>query len=272
MNGPILMEEFLSQIIAFLPQLGLGIGVFLLTLALSSWIGSLVAKQLSRREVDDELIILLRMLSKWSVRILGFMIALEMLMPGRFGSLIAGLGIAGFTIGFALQDVAKNFIAGILLLLQQPFNIGDSIEVGGYTGKVLDISLRTTEIRTSDGRHVIIPNGDVFVSPIVNFSKGTSRRLEISVGVAYDADLDQVARVAIEALNKIPGLQDDPAVSVMFQSFGDSAIEFTAYCWIDTTQVGLGDAKDAGVKALKVAFERDGIDIPYPTQKVISAA
>lgn len=265
------MEEFLSQIVAFLPQLGLGIGVFLLTLIVSNWIGSLVAKQLRRREVDGELIILLQMLSKWSIRILGIMIALEMIMPGRFGSLIAGLGIAGFTLGFALQDVAKNFIAGILLLLQQPFNIGESIEVSGYSGTVLNISLRTTEIRTSDGRYVIIPNGDVFVSPIVNFSKAASRRLEISVGVAYDTDLDQVARVAIEALNKIPGLLDDPAVSVMFQNFGDSAIEFTAYCWIDTAKVGLGDAKDAGVKVLKKAFEHNGIDIPYPTQKVISA-
>lgn len=264
------MEEFLSQIIAFLPQLGLGIGVFLLTLAISSWIGRLVAKQLRHREVDGELIILLQMVSKWSVRILGIMLALEMIMPGRFGSLIAGLGIAGFTIGFALQDVAKNFIAGILLLLQQPFNIGDSIEVAGYAGKVIDISLRTTEIRTYDGRHVIIPNGDVFVKPIVNFSKATSRRFEISVGVAYDADLDQVARVALETLNQIPGLLDDPVPSVMFQSFGDSAIEFTAYCWIDTTHIGLGDAKDAAVKALKKAFEHAGIDIPYPTQRVIA--
>ena len=264
------MEDFLPQIIDFLPQLGLGFGVFVLTLGVSSWMGGLVAKNLKRRGVDNELIILLQMVSKWSVRILGFMIALEMIMPGRFGSLIAGLGIAGFTIGFALQDVAKNFISGILLLLQQPFNIGDSIEVAGYAGKVLNISLRTTELSTYDGRHVIIPNGEVFVKPIVNFSKAASRRFEISVGVAYDADLDKVARVAIETLNKIPGILDDSVPSVMFQSFADSAIEFTAYCWIDTTQVGLGDAKDAGVKALKKAFEHAGIDIPYPTQRVIA--
>lgn len=264
------LEELMNQIIGVLPKLGLSLGVFFLTL----WIASLVAKTIrspmERRDVDPELILLLQLMTKWVIRVLGMVIAVEILASGSLTSLIAGLGIAGFTIGFALQDVAKNFIAGILLLLQQPFNIGESIEVAGFGGTVLDISLRTTEIRTWDGRNVIIPNADVYISPIVNFSKAPRRRVEITVGIDYESDLDQVTRTALGAIQKIPGVLEEPAPSVVFKNFGESAIEFSAYCWVDTKEVGLNEATDAGIKAIKDAFAQQEIKIPFPTRTVLS--
>lgn len=263
-------DNIVDNIVAFLPRLGFAIFVYLAARTISAWTTKLIRQAMERQERDPELIVLLEMLTRWGILALGIVLALEQIAPGRFSSLIVGLGIAGFTIGFALQDVAKNFVAGILLLLQRPFEIGDAIEVAGYSGTVVDISLRSTDLRTWDGRHVLIPNGDIFVSPIVNFSRATRRRVHITVGVAYDTDLDKVTRVALEALKAVPGLLQDPAPSVIFSTFGDSAIEFSAYFWIDTDAIALGTAQDAGVKAIKTAFEREGIEFPYPTRTVIS--
>jgi len=252
-----------SSVLAFLPKLGLAILIYLTARIVSSWAVGILRKGMQRRGHDLEVIVLLEMLTRWGILALGIVLALEQIAPGKTTSLVAGLGIAGFTIGFALQDVAKNFVAGILLLLQQPFEIGDSIEVADYGGTVLNITLRATEMRTWDGRFVIIPNGDIFVKPIINLSKATRRRVEISVGVAYESDLDKVTRVTLNALKDVPGLLQDPAPSVIFSTFGDSAIEFSAYYWIDTDVAGLGTAQDAGAKAIKTTFEREGIEIPF---------
>ncbi len=264
------LDTIVNGIVAFLPRLGLAILVYLAARMISAWVSKILRRSMEQRDHDPELIVLLEMITRWSILALGVVLALEQLAPGRFTGLIAGLGIAGFTIGFALQDVAKNFVAGILLLIQQPFGIGDAIEVAGYGGTVVDISLRSTDLRTWDGRHVLIPNGDVFVSPIVNFSRATHRRVTISVGVAYDSDLDKVTRVALDAIKNVPGLLQDPAPSVIFSAFSDSAIEFSAYYWIDTDVASLGIAQDTGIKAIKDSFTRESIEIPYPIQTVIT--
>lgn len=263
-------KDMFARIIDFLPTLGLGLLIFLFALWLSSVIAKRVRKVLEGRKVDTEVVVLLQLLTKWGLRILGFVIAIEIVASGTLGSLIAGIGVVGFTIGFALQDIAKNFIAGILLLLQQPFSIGDAIEVTGYAGTVEKISLRTTELRTWDGQYVLIPNGDVYVSSLVNFSRSIQRRIEITVGIDYESDLDQVARVAMEAIRGIPGLLDDPEPSILFANFGESAIEFTAYCWVETEEAGLANAIDAGIRLIQEAFHREGIKIPFPTRQILS--
>jgi small-conductance mechanosensitive channel len=234
------------------------------------WAARLVRSAMQRREHDQEIIVLLELLARWGILAFGIVLALEQLAPGRFSSLIAGLGIAGFTIGFALQDVAKNFVAGILLLIQQPFEIGDDIEVAGYTGTVLEISLRATEMRALDGRFVFIPNGDIFVNPIVNFTRAPRRRVEIAAGVSPDSDLDHVARTAMGSLDAVVGILDQPAPRIIFSNFGDSTIDFTLHYWIDTGEAGILKAQDEGVRAIKTAFEREQIEMPYPTHMILT--
>jgi small-conductance mechanosensitive channel len=262
-------EDLLNQIVEFLPRLGLGIGVFLLSVWLSNFVARWARRNMEKRDTDPEVVVLFRLLIRWGLRVLGLVIALEMIAPGRFGSLIAGLGVAGFTIGFALQDVAKNFVAGIILLWQQPFEIGHAISVGDYTGTVLGISLRTTEMQTLDGRHVLIPNGDVLTSPIENFTKPSRRRIEILVGISSDSDLGHVSHTALDAIQPIKGLLTDPAPMVVFKNFGDFAIEFGLYYWIDTALVGYLDAQNEGFVQIKTAFEREKIEMPYPIQTVL---
>jgi small-conductance mechanosensitive channel len=262
------LQNLASQVVGFLPRLLLGLVIFIVAYFISRWTARLVRRSMKRRGHDPELIVLLALLTRWGILILGIIIAAEVTAEGTLGSLIAGLGIAGFTIGFALQDVAKNFVAGILLLLQQPFELGDSIEVAGYGGQVRAISLRTTELRTWDGRFVLIPNADIFTSPIVNFTRANPRRIELVIGVAADSDLDKVTRITLAAIGEISGVLEDPAPSVVFSNFGDSTIDFKVYYWADMDATDFNEATDAGVKILKSAFEREAIELPYPTMTI----
>jgi small conductance mechanosensitive channel len=264
------LESIRSALMTFLPRLGLGLLVYIIARLLSAWASRLIRRSMEQRERDPELIVLLELLTRWGILALGIVLALEQIAPGRFSSLIAGLGIAGFTIGFALQDVAKNFVAGLLLLIQQPFEIGDSIEVSGYTGSVLDISLRATEIRTFDGLLVLIPNAEVFVNVITNYTQAPRRRHELTVGVAPDTDLNQAARVALDALRShVEGILEDPSPEIIFSNFGESTIDFTAYYWVDMETTGFLTSRDEGIRCIKEAFERAGIDMPFPTRKIL---
>jgi len=184
-------------------------------------------------------------------------------------SFIAGLGIVGFALSFAFQDIAKNFIAGVLLLIQQPFDIGDGIEVAGVGGTVTDIEVRSTTLRTWDGKQVVIPNADVYAAIITNFSRSPRRRIEIEVGVAYDTDLEKASAVLLETVGGLDGVLDDPAPRVVFKTFADSSINGTVYFWIETAHTDVFGAQDRAVKAIKSTFEREGIEIPYPVQTVL---
>jgi small conductance mechanosensitive channel len=261
-------QAMLDAIVAFLPRLGLALLVYLIAHWISHWATRLLRRRLTSRKADEELIILLQMLTRWGIRALGIVLALEQLAPGRLSTLLAGLGIAGVTIGFALQDVAKNFIAGILLLLTQPFEIGDAIEVGGFTGKVLAINLRSTELREVDGRYVIIPNADVFVSPIVNFTRAPRRRIRLPLGITIDTDLEHATQAALDAVGKITGVLDDPAPQLVLESFSDSIIQSSLYFWIDTAAVDFLQAQSLGAQAINLAFKDSGVVMPYPTVEV----
>jgi small-conductance mechanosensitive channel len=268
--SPILeyLQTLAAQVAEFLPRLLLGLVIFALAYIISRWTARLVRRSLTRRGHDPELIVLLVLLARWGILIAGIIIAAEVTTEGTLGSLVAGLGIAGFTIGFALQDVAKNFVAGILLLLQQPFELGDSIEVAGYGGEVRAISLRTTELRTWDGRFVLIPNADIFTSPIVNLTRANPRRIELGVGVAADSDLDKVTRITLAAITNLAGVLEEPSPSVVFNAFGESTIDFKLFYWVDMDAAGFNEATDAGIKKLKAAFESEGIELPYPTMTI----
>lgn len=262
-------ENILTNAIEFIPSLIAALIIFLLSLYLAGVISKLIKNNMRKRGSDQELIILVNQITRWTVIVLGVIAALQQI-GFDVTSFLAGLGILGFTLGFALQDVSKNFIAGLLLLLQQPFDIGDSIEVGDYRGTVLDVEIRATEILTFDGLYVNIPNGDVFTSAIINYSRKNTRRLSLDVGVAYGTDLAKVREIVSEALLEIHGVLTDPAPEVVFNTFGDSSINFTAYYWIDTTDPGYFGGTDQGLRAINTAFEREGIEIPFPIRTVYS--
>lgn len=260
--------DLLSSAPDLLNRLLTALLIVLVAILLSRWLSKAVRTAADRQEGRENISLILSRLTRWSILILGLTLAAEQIIP-NVTSLLAGLGIAGFTLGFALQDVAKNFIAGLLILLQRPFEIGDAVNVSGFTGTVLDISLRTTDLRTTDGLFVTIPNGDVFVSSITNYTRAPQRRIEIQAGVAYEADPDEVERVALAAIRDISGVIADPAPSVVYSQLGDSAVQISIFYWIDATKTDYLQAKDQGIKRIMAAFDDQGIDMPFPTMAVL---
>ncbi len=267
MSFTTILQQLLVDFLTLLPNLIAALVVFAVGLYIASIIRRLVRRGLELRTKNTQPIILLSQLSYWLVVILVAAISLQMV-GFNVTAFLAGLGIAGITIGFALQDVSKNFIAGVLMLIQQPFDIGEFIMVGIYSGTVEAIDLRTTQVRTTDGKLVLIPNGEVMVSAITNFSQTEKRRVAISTGVAYESDPDAVRKTALAAIANIEGLISDPPPEVLYENFGSTTMDLSIYFWIDTSQTDVANAKDAGLKAIKSAFEQAQIDMPISTQTV----
>ena len=268
MNIGQILQDWFDAAVANMPQYLMGLVIFVISFYISRWLKKFVIKTLKSRKTDPELVILLGRVTQWTVIIVGTVLALQQ--AGQdVSALVAGFGVLGFTIGFALQDISTNIVAGILLLIQQPFEIGDAIEVAGYSGVVQTVNIRATEILTFDGKWVTIPNSDVFSTSMINFSRNTVRRIALEVGVGYESDLKQVEQICLDTINAIPGVLADKPPAVVFHTFADSAINLTIYYWLDTEKNGYFDMQTAGVFAIKKAFAENNIDIPFPVQTII---
>ncbi len=216
----------------------------------------------SARNVVD----LLATLAYVAVLAAGTFIALGVLrLDGVVTSLLAGAGIVGLALGFAFQDIASNFIAGVMMAVRAPFVIGQTVETNGITGVVTDLSLRSTTIETPVGTRVIVPNAKVFGEPIVNHSARGQRRVDVTCGVAYGTDLRRAQAVAVAAGEGVEGRLADRPVEAFFHTFADSAVEFTLRVWFPYAGIGPHlAAQSRVVVALHEAFAREGIEIPFP--------
>jgi small-conductance mechanosensitive channel len=180
-------------------------------------------------------------------------------------SLLAGVGIIGLALGFAFQDIAANFISGIIIAIQRPFNVGDMIKTNDYFGVIERIRLRTVDLRQPTGEMVLVPNRKVFENALINYSVNTMRRVDLDCGVGYDSDLEQVRKVVLEAVQQVPHLVRERAPEVMFTEFAESAITFQLRFWIPyKRQVDYVGAKSAAIMSIKKAFDAVGISIPFP--------
>ena len=261
-------EQFVTRVIEFLPRLITSIVVFILFLILAALLTRGLRRALEKRVASRQLTTMLTKIILWAIIITGIIVALQQV-DFDVTTFLAGLGVVGFTIGFAVQDVSKNFIAGLLLLLQQPFSIEEDIKIGEFTGTVKMVDLRATELRAYDGTTILIPNAQVFTSPIINYGRASHRRIELQIGVADTSDLEQVQRVTLQALNQIVSVAEAPTPpQVIFNEFGSFSINCTVYCWIDPTRIGVLAAKDQAVRLLKEAYAHNKIELPYPIQVV----
>ena len=261
------LEAFVQNALQFIPKLIVALIVFGVSLFLS-----VVAARWARRTAgtkidDEETLLLLSRLARWTVLVLGTVLALDQVDFDVTG-FVAGLGIAGFTIGFALQDITRNFIAGLILLIRQPFDIGDSVEVAGHAGTVLGINTRDTVLKTWDGEMVILPNLEVFTNPIVNYSDLPNRRRTVEIGLGYDEDVNRAVEVFLAAISGVEGVLADPAPELLAEKLGDSTLDLAARFWVNQETHGLFDVHSAVVKTMKVVAEQEGIDLPYPIQTV----
>jgi small conductance mechanosensitive channel len=260
-------QELLQDAIHFIPRLIVALITFAASLLLSGLAARWVQRA-ARLKIDDpETERLLSRLARWAVIVLGILVALDQV-NFDVTSFVAGLGVAGLTVGFALQDIARNFVAGILLLIRQPFDIGDAVEIADYSGSVLDITTRDTVVKTWDGEMVIIPNTDVFTSAIKNYSKLPHRRRTVHIGLGYEEDVSRATRVFLAAIRGVDGVMEDPPPTLHAEELGDSALLLAARFWLNQETHSLFDVHSAVVQAIKEAAEEEEIELPYPIQTV----
>lgn len=260
------MQDILVEALLSLPALVKTVVIFIASLIFSQ-----VAAKWARRSTEKTIKVpdtqdLLARLARWSVLILGILVALEQIMDVT--GFLAGLGIVGFTIGFALQDIARNFVAGLLLMIRRPFNTGDAVEVAGHAGIVMDITMRDTVIKTWDGVMEVLPNLDVYTNPIVNYSELPLRRRTINIGLGYGEDVERARQVFLEAIRNVEGVQDDPAPEILSEELGGSTLNLAARFWVNQETHNMFGVHSDAVEAVNEAAEKEGIDLPYPIQTV----
>ena len=266
------MQPYLDQLIAIfiagIPRLLSAVLIFVLSLYLARVVSNLLKRVLQRRRAPTGVIQILGQLALWSIIIAGTITALQQFF--EVTAFLAGLGILGFTIGFAMQDIMKNFASGIILLLQQPFHVGETIGVKGFDGIVLAIDLRATEMRAADGRVVILPNAEVLANPIINYSRANQRRIDLILNLSHRANPGTVRQIILNAIQSVPGYVGEPEPVVVFNSLTDHALELNVNFWIDVTKNDPLHAKDTALLNVKSEFNERGIEIPHPIQAVFN--
>lgn len=209
---------------------------------------------------------LLSTLAYAGVLAIGIFTALSILdLQGVVTSLLAGVGIVGLALGFAFQDLAANFISGVLMAIRRPFKVGEVVETNGHMGVVEEVSLRSTRLRTFQGQEVRIPNSHVFGAPLVNYSERGERRVDLACGVAYGDDLERARAVALEAIEGLDFVRSERGVELFYREFGGSSIDFDLRFWISYgAQRDFVHARSEAIIALKKAFDDSGVTIPFP--------
>ena len=181
-------------------------------------------------------------------------------------SLLAALGAAGLAIGLALRDTLSNLAAGLILAFNGAFKQGDTIEVDGVVGTVMEIDLLTTELKTPDARKAVLPNGQLMQSSVINYSTYPARRIEFVVGVSYDDDVSQAERIILDVIATFPFCLADPAPVVGADALGDFGQNILVRVWVSSDEVITGKMKL--LTAIKKAFDAQGITIPFPRYEV----
>lgn len=260
------LETWLTTTIEMLPNIVIALLVLILFYVLGRMLRKFVRSLLERATTNKTVIDLVETVMSVLVIGIGLFFALSILnLDGTVTSLLAGAGIIGLALGFAFQDIAANFISGLLLTIRHPFGIGDMIKSNGYYGTVQKLNLRNTIIKTPQGQIVYIPNKIVFENPFTNYTKNNERRIDLECGISYGDDLEKVKKVAIEAISSIEHRDKNRGVGFFFTEFGGSSINFVVQFWVKFTRGPdfWGPQSDA-IVALKKAFDENDIMIPFP--------
>jgi small-conductance mechanosensitive channel len=259
-----------NSAIAALPSIALGFVVFALFYLAARWVKALVERVVEAGGLSPSASLVLGRLARWLTIGVGLLVAFNIAMPGfTAGQLIQLLGISGVAIGFAFRDILQNFLAGILLLLTEPFQIEDQIVVDDFEGTVENIETRATTIQTYDGRRVVIPNADLLTKSVTVNTAFDVRRSEYDVGIGYGDDIGQAMILMLEAIRGIEGVSEERVPDVLVAELGDFSVSIRARWWTDSRRANALAVQSRVIAAIKGTLLENGIDLPFPTQQVL---
>jgi small conductance mechanosensitive channel len=247
-------------------------GTTVLVLVLAFVLVARLTRSLVRRALARTTLSLSHLASEFIVTMSGRIIILIGVVVGlaqlglEVAPLLAGLGITGFVVGFALQDTLSNFASGMMILMYRPFDIGDAIEAGGTVGKVQAMSLVSTSVLTFDNQMLIVPNNKIWGDVIRNLTHQTTRRVDLVFGIGYRDDLEHAERVLNDIVNANPAVLSDPAAVVRVHELADSSVKFIVRPWVKTDDYW--ETYWAITREVKRRFDAEGISIPFPQRDV----
>jgi small conductance mechanosensitive channel len=243
------------------PKWLVALAILLVAWLLAKLVGKLVQKAIGRTSTEGHVDILIARGASAAIIVLGVMLALTEV-GLSFGHVITALGLVSVGIGFALQDILGNLFAGVLLLVQHPFTIGDQIRVGEQEGFVETVRVRDTQLLTYDGERVFVPNRTVFASPIINYSSTPSLRKDVRVGIKYAADIESARRLALETMKGIPGVLRQPEPVVLIESEVDHVVLILRF-WTESDRNRGLKVNSAVVESLLERYQAEGIDFMH---------
>ncbi len=259
------LQDIVASSVKIIPAFFIGLVVIFLTRYAACFIQDLISKITRRTIRSRSLQLLLAKTGHVATWVLGVLIACVITFPGlKLGDLVATLGLSSVAIGFAFQDIFKNFLAGVLLLLQEPFQIDDQVIIGDYEGTVEKIDVRTTKIRTYQGEQVLLPNSTVFTSAVQVRTAFSSRRTDLAVGVDYNTSLSEAMEILENTISKVEGVLNSPEPEIDVVNFGDSSIDFIVHYWTQPQQKAVRTIKTQAMVSIKKALDKANISIPYP--------
>ena len=262
------IDNWIDGFFLILPNIGIAVVVFFLIWGVGIGIAKLV-RGAARNRDRESLAEVGSSLIKWGFFILALMFAVTIIAPSISPvDLFGALGVSSVAIGFAFKDILQNMLAGVLILLRQPFEVGDQIVSQGQEGTVEKIETRATFIKTYDGRRVVIPNSDIYTDAVVVNTAFDKRRSQLDVGVGCSEDWDAVEEKLREAV-QVEGVLDDPAPEVIPVELGDSANVVRLRWWTQPDRASVIHTKGRVIRSVYSTLDDAGIDQPYPTQVVL---
>ncbi|AMN66552.1 mechanosensitive ion channel domain-containing protein [Psychrobacter sp. P11G5] len=251
-----------------IPYFVASIIVILIFWFLSIVFKKIVYKLLGSRSRHQNLVKVFQRVGGALIIFIGLMIAMVIAVPGFTPTkLIGALGIGSVAIGFAFKDIFQNLLSGILLLISEPFRIGDQIVSGDYEGTVEDIKIRATTIKTYDGRQVVIPNSDLYTSALTVNTAYKQRRLQLAVGIGYADDINEAKAEIMQALSRADTVSKEATPTIIAVNLGDSTIDLIVRWFIDDgTQANKVSSIDQVLIEVKTALDAAGIDMPFPVR------
>ncbi len=251
-----------------LPIIGIALLAGVIAFVVARVLGSLAQRGLERSGARPIAIGLLSKLARGGLYLLAALFTLSVAgVP--IGSVLGALAVFGIALGLAAQEVIGNFIAGLILLWRQPFESGDQIISGDHEGTVDTIDLRVTQLIDYDGEVIMIPNHDVFTTPLINLTRRDRRRTRVIIGVDYDDDHNEAREVIRAAVQAVDGVHEDPPVQVLLTELGESSVNFEVRYWTDSTVAEVRAVQDRVLSDAKSALDEAGITIPWPVRTLV---
>ncbi|WP_426060786.1 mechanosensitive ion channel family protein [Hymenobacter sp. B1770] len=265
------LNEIGRDLMRALPNIAIGVVIFVVFALLARGVRAVVRRVTRSKGKHHSLSLLLSRLAYVAMLILGMLVTVTIILPGFTpASLVSALGVGGIAIGFAFKDIFQNFLAGILLLLTEPFKIGDQIKYKDFEGTVEFIQTRATTIKTYDGRRVVIPNAELFTNAVTVNTAYDQRRLQYDVGIGYGDDIAQARALMLEAMRETEGVLQDPGPEALVMELAESSVNIRARWWVNPPrQADVLDAQDRVLEAIKNKLSANGIDLPFPTQQIL---